>query len=97
MKKLYRFTQEFGRMGDLKGIFVAEESEINAIIGEAIYYGEVLGKNSEIFSILQKEYLEILSEDQEFIKKFIEIIENFGFNPLDYYDEDENEYEMIPF
>lgn len=97
MKKLYRFTQSYGRMGDLKGIFVAEESEINAIIGEEIFYGEVLGKNSEIISILQKEDLEILSEDQKFIKKFIEIIENFGFNPLDYYNEDENEYEMIPF
>ncbi|WP_422383233.1 hypothetical protein [Roseibium album] len=89
MKKLYQFHWNCGRMGDLDGIFIAEDSEINALIGKEIYFGEVLGKHSEIHGTLEENEVIVKSEDPDFIEKFISIMGDgtiSGFNPLDYYD-----------
>ena len=94
MKKLYQFDWHCGRMGDLDGLFIAEESEVNAIIGKNIYFGEVLGKHSEVSGTLDPEDIQVKTDDQEFIAKFIEIMGDgtiSGFNPLDYYDPEDEE------
>lgn len=91
MKKLYNFFWDCGRAGDLKGLFIADEEEINKLIGKEIYFGEVLGKHSEIFGILERDEVEVKSDDQEFISKLIDVLGDgtiSGFNPLDYYEED---------
>ena len=96
MKKLYSFFWECGRMGTLDGLFIAEESDVNAIIGKNIYFGEVLGKHSEIYGMLEESDLEVKSDDQDFINKFVEIMGDgtiSGFNPLDFYDPDEENEE----
>ena len=96
MKKLYSFFWECGRMGTLDGLFVAEEAEVNAIIGKEIYFGEVLGKHSEIYGRLDEIDLEVKSDDQDFINKLVEIIGDntiSGFNPLVYYDPDDYDEE----
>ena len=95
MRKLYEFHWDCGRMGYLDGLFIAEESEIKAIIGKEIYFGEVLGKHSEIVDVLEEDELTVKSDDQDFITKFIEIMGDgtiSGYNPLDYYNP-EDEYE----
>lgn len=93
MKKLYEFNWDCGRMGDLNGLFIADEADVAAIVGKEIYFGEVLGKHSEISGTLDDEDLTVKSDDQDFITKFIEIMGEgtiSGYNPLDYYDpEDE--------
>ncbi len=94
MKKLYQFDWHCGRMGDLDGLFIEEESEVNAIIGKNIYFGEVLGKHSEVSGTLDPEDIQVKTDDQEFIAKFIEIMGDgtiSGFNPLDYYDPEDEE------
>jgi len=84
MLKLYKFDFDCGRMGRLFGLFVAEEKDIKNIIGKKAYFGEVLGKHSEIYGTIEENDIEIVTNDQEFIAKF----ENFncaiGYNPLDY-------------
>lgn len=40
MKKLYKFRFDCGRMGELSGLFVADEEDINNVIGETVYFGE---------------------------------------------------------
>ena len=92
MKKLYEFRWNCGRMGYLDGLFIAEETEIEALIGKEIYFGEVLGKHSEVHGTLEEKDLTVKTDDQDFISKFIEIIGDgtiSGYNPLDYYDPDE--------
>ena len=90
MQKLYRFNLDCGRMGELEGVFTASTSQIENISGKFIEFGEVLGKHSEIFiDKFDSSYLEVLSEDQEFVKKYSEIIGSAGFNPLDYYHTEE--------
>ena len=94
MKKIYKFERNCGRMGDMAGVFVAEASEIEALIGKNIYYGEVLGKHSEIDDDLAEDHLTVLSDDLDFVTKFIEVMGEgtiSGINPLDYYDPEEDE------
>ncbi len=95
MKKLYSFHWDCGRMGDIEGLFIAEESRVNDMIGNEIYFGEVLGKHSDIYGTLDEEDLVIKSDDQDFITKLEDVLDVdergtiSGFNPFDYYEEEE--------
>ena len=94
MKKIYEFYWNCGRMGNLAGIFVADDSEIAAVIGKNVYFGEVLGKHSEIEGTLEEDKITVKSADPDFVAKFIEVMGEgtiSGINPLDYYDPDEEE------
>lgn len=94
MKKLYKFSQDW-TYGKIEGIFIADSDQVKSIIGKEIYFGEVLGKYSECSSTLEKKDFKIISSDPKVIKFFEEKIEKklecFGYNPLDYISEDENE------
>ena len=68
-------------------IFTAEEETVSAIIGKEIHFGEVLGKHSDVHFEIEPRHIEVLSDDNEFIVKFIEILGKgtvSGINPLDY-------------
>jgi len=91
MLKLYSFDWDCGRMGDLEGIFVAEESDVNNVLGKEIYFGEVLGKHSEISGEIVDGDIKVIDEDQQFITKLLNVfgLEEdggtlSGHNPLDY-------------
>ena len=62
MKKLYSFYWDCGRMGNLQGLFIAEESEVQKILSKEVYFGEVLGKYSEIYGTVDFEDIEVVSE-----------------------------------
>jgi hypothetical protein len=83
MKKLYKFYWDCGRQGDISGLFISDDKTISDNIGKNVYFGEVLGKHSEIFGYLEPKDLEEISQDQEFIKSFESIVgKSFGYNPL---------------
>lgn len=85
MKKLYKFQWDYSRGGDVKSIFIADEEIIKKNIGVDIYFGEIMGKHSEVYGILEEGDLKVLTEDQEFIIKFEQYVgKSFGRNPLDY-------------
>lgn len=86
--KLYRFTLDCGRMGSLEGTFVATDREVKAAIGKRAYFGEVLGKHSEIECSLAREHFAVLTDDQTFIDKAAEYgLIPSGHNPLAYVEE----------
>ena len=89
MNKLYKFYWDCGRMGHLSGIFVADDEAVKEVIGKEIYFGEVLGKHSEIFGYLDEKDLTVLTDDQVFIKKFLELDCECGRNPINYLPEEE--------
>ena len=83
MKKLYKFYWGCGSQGDIEGLFISNDKTVEKTIGKEISFGEILGKYSDIFGTLDKEDIEEISEDQEFIKKFESIVgKSFGHNPL---------------
>lgn len=91
MKKLLRFHAGFGRMGSLEGLFVSTEEDFNKLLGKRIHFGEVLGKHSDISLRMDAGNFSVLTEDQDFIKKFEEFGLATGTNPFHYLDEDEEE------
>lgn len=84
-RKLYRFRRDFGRMGHLEGVFVTTEEEIESSIGMEAYFGEVLGKHSEVWCELERSDFEVITEDLSFITKAVEYgLVPAGRNPLLY-------------
>jgi hypothetical protein len=92
--KLWKFFWDCYRGGSLEGIFIASSDDVNKAIGKVIYFGEVLGKHSEISGTLDKEDVTVVTDDQDFISK-AEVIfgsKNIsGYNPLDYTNEEAEE------
>lgn len=80
-----------GRCGRLDSLFVADEKEIEEIISKSVYFGEKLGKHSEVYGELEPDMFTVKSEDQELIEKLIAIFGTTisGYNPLEYLREEE--------
>lgn len=93
MRKLYRFFWDCGRMGDVEGLFVADDEEVKKALGQRVYFGEILGKHSEICGTLNEGDLTVKSEDQEFIEKLVALLgcDISGYNPLSYMESEEEE------
>jgi hypothetical protein len=91
MKNLYSFNQAFGRMGHIEGTFRATPEEVLTVIGKTAYFGEVLGKHSEIYCDLNTDNIKLVTKDEEFLgladKLGIQL--DTGFNPLQYLQEDQ--------
>jgi hypothetical protein len=87
MKILYKFYWDCGRQGDVDGTFVATEEEVAAAMGKEVYFGEILGKHSEIFGTLEEKDLKVLTDDQKFIEMFEKLVGDVGHNPLRYLSE----------
>lgn len=83
---LWKFYWNCGRSGEVEGLFVATEDEINNAIGKQVIFGEILGKHSEIFGDFGKEDIEKLDLDFETVEKVSKILGKTwsGYNPLNY-------------
>lgn len=85
-KKLYNFYWDCGRQGSLEGLFIADEDKIKDSIGKEVYFGEVLGKHSEVSGTLD----EIDLTEIDIPESVVLILEEkvgkniSGYNPLDY-------------
>lgn len=94
MKKLYKFEWDCGRMGEVDGLFIADDQTVRETVGKDVRFGEILGKHSEIYGTLDEEDLTVITGDHEHITMLEEVFENStlsGYNPLDYIDEEEEE------
>lgn len=96
---LYSFYANFGRQGDLEGLFICKVAKINKIIGKDVYFGEVLGKHSDVTLRIDKMHIHLITNDQNYIKKTIEIFMSIdqqksddgtytlsGYNPIEYFE-----------
>jgi len=58
---------------------------VQALIGKELYFGEVLGKHSEIYGELKEDEVELLTDNPEAVN----VVESYnlttGYNPFDYY------------
>lgn len=55
MFKLYQFYIDFGRMGEIEGLFIADEDAVKRSIGKHVHFGEVLGKHSDVSIVLEED------------------------------------------
>jgi hypothetical protein len=93
-KVIAKFFWDCGRMGEVEGMFVSSRDELEKAYGKEVYFGEILGKHSEVYGTLDRCDIEIKTDDQAFIAKFEEIMGGgtiSGYNPLSYLRDDEEE------
>lgn len=92
MKRLYKFYFDYGRMGGLSGLFAADDEEISALDGKRLYFGEALGKHSEVYGDFSRDMLEVVDEDPTFVNRFYELLPyGAGTTPFDGIDENEED------
>ena len=93
-KVVWKFYWDCRRMGEVEGVFIATDAEIKAALGKNVYFGEILGKHSEIQGVLEEKDLTRLTDDQEFISKAEQYgLSRSGYNPLEYLHEEDEEEE----
>lgn len=86
MEGLYKMNFACGRNGDLTGLFIAKDTLVKCLIDHKIrvYFGEVLGKHSEIWGYLDEREIKLVTQDP----KVLEVVKDFdlesGFNPFSY-------------
>lgn len=90
---LYTFFLDCGRSGSVEGLFIATEEEVQETIGKSIYFGEVLGKHSELIHTLKKEDVKIISQDQEKVEWLEKLLGRSvsGLNPIAIYQDNFSE------
>lgn len=90
---LVRFHWDCGRQGDVEGIFVTTKEELERNYDKSVYFGEILGKHSEVYGTLDRKDITVESEDQDFIDQLVLILGTHigGYNPLDAINSDDEE------
>lgn len=83
----YKFEFDCGRMGRLSGTFFANDSEVESLIGQEVYFGEVLGKHSDIYGVVDAGEISLITDDPAIVRILRDSGANIGINPLDYLEE----------
>jgi hypothetical protein len=83
---LWQFEWYVRRGGSVEGLFVATESKVKSIIGQYVYFGEILGKHSEVYGTINEGDITKVDIDSETVEKVTAILGRTwnGYNPIDY-------------
>lgn len=86
MKAVYKLHIDCGRQGALYGAFVAEKSEVESLVTskEVIYFGEALGKHSDIAGALEEKDFTMITDDPAVVEMFEKFDLEHGYNPFDF-------------
>lgn len=94
MKSLYHYHWYLGRMGSVQGTFLATPESVQKLIGKHVYFGEILGKHSEVSGTIQESHLTKLGASAGFVEEFGRLFPNgFGYNPFSYVQDDDPDSE----
>lgn len=91
---LVKFHWSFRRSGEVSGVFICTKQQIADAIGKEVYFGEILGKHSEVYGTLDEGDIEILSDDSKVIEVLLGVFpdgEISGYNLLSYVQETDDE------
>lgn len=92
MKILVSYHKDCGRNGHVDGMFVCDKEELGKLYNRKIYFGEILGKHSDVRLDFTEDDFVIHTDDQEFITKLTGYVGGqhiSGYNPLHFLPEDE--------
>lgn len=86
MKAIYKLNLDCGKNGSLYGIFVADKEYVEVLVNNDIevYFGEILGKHSDISLSIDDTDIELITDDEKVIDMFEEYELSTGINPFDY-------------
>ena len=78
---LWQFGWDCGRQGEVTGIFKATKNQVENIIGQEVYFGEILGKHSDIYGAIDKGEITLVSDNPAYVLNASES----GYNPFEYW------------
>lgn len=90
-KGVYRFHCSFGRQGDLDGVFAATHDAVRGAMGVRVYFGEVLGKHSDVALNLKPEHITLISDDLTVVELFEKHRLRTGLNPFQYLSQEDDQ------
>ncbi len=86
--KLWKFSEDYGRMGTVEGLFIATEEEVDKfLVGTEICFGEILGKHSEVSISFEKKDFRCLDVPESTIQELFKVLGRRrigGYNPFEY-------------
>ena len=86
-KGLYRMHFDCGRMGAISGCFFSDDEKVASLAGKNIYFGEVLGKHSEVNGTLDNTDIVLVTDNPDIVNPLRACISSdtlSGYNPFDY-------------
>jgi len=85
-KAIFRFSFDCGRGGDLEGTFISTQEKVDKLIESEIevYFGEVLGKHSEVYGTIEELEIDFISDNPEVVKVVEDHGLSNGHNPFEY-------------
>lgn len=84
MRGIYKFFWDCGRTGVIEGIFTEDSENVSSILGKDIYFGEVLGKHSEISGTIDLGDINLITNDKNAVEMFDKYQLETGYNPFVY-------------
>ncbi len=84
--KIYKYEQDFGRMGSLHSVFAASDEDIARLRkAKRVYLGECLGKHLEVTATIDDKTVRELTDDPAVVAFFTEHLDGCsGTNLLGY-------------
>lgn len=84
MKAIFKMNVDCGRGGSLQGVFIADEKVVDYMIKKEVpvYFGEVLGKHSDVCGAIEEKEIKIVSKDENVIKVIEDNKLTSGYNPI---------------
>lgn len=79
MKKLWKF-EWYSDYAFIGGLFKATDEQVENIIGKEVYFGEIEGKHSNVYGTIEKQEIELVSDNPI----VVESVPEFGYNPFGY-------------
>jgi len=85
-KAVFKFNFECGRQGELEGIFISTQEKVDKLIesGIEVYFGEVLGKHSEVYGAIDDGEIQFVSDSEEVVKVIEEYGLTSGYDPFNH-------------
>jgi hypothetical protein len=85
-RAIYKMNFDYGRHGNLYGIFVANKDYVKLLVSKeiSILFGEVLGKHSEVIGHVSSGEIDMISDKTEDVEYFERLGLESGYNPFSY-------------
>ncbi len=85
-KAIYKFYFDCGRQGELEGVLISTKERVDKLIESKItvYFGEVLGKHSEVYGPIDEGDMTFISDNEEAVRVVEENNLTSGYNPFGY-------------
>jgi len=80
---LYKWSCDYGRMGCVEGLFAATQEQVDNLSGKTVYFGEILGKHSEVKITFEKGDIKKVHDG---VPDWIRGLLPIGYDPVNTYE-----------